>query len=50
MKKDMKLLDLNFPSLDESLLEAPDLNRLLSKKVTLHPPRLVLLYGSLITQ
>ena len=47
MKKDMKLLDLNFPSLDESLLEAPDLNRLLPKKVAPHPPRFVLLYGSL---
>lgn len=42
----MKVLSLNLPNLDESLLESPDLNRLFPKKITLHPPRIVLLYGS----
>ena len=42
----MKVLSLNLPNLDESLLEPPDLNRLFPKETTLHPPRIVLLYGS----
>ncbi len=42
----MKVLSLNLPNLDESLLESPDLNRLFPKEITLHPPRIVLLYGS----
>lgn len=40
------MLSLNLPNLDESLLEPPDLNRLFPKETTLHPPRIVLLYGS----
>ncbi|WP_269902224.1 arsenical resistance protein ArsH [Paenalcaligenes faecalis] len=40
------MLSLNLPNLDESLLESPDLNRLFPKEITLHPPRIVLLYGS----
>ncbi|MEZ2720625.1 arsenical resistance protein ArsH [Paenalcaligenes hominis] len=47
MKEDMKVLRLDLPSLDESLLETPDLNRLFPKQTTLHPPRIVLLYGSI---
>lgn len=43
----MKVLSLNLPNLDESLLEPPDLNRLFPKETTLHPPRIVLLYGSI---
>lgn len=46
MEKDTKVLRSDLPNLDESLLESPDLNRLFPKKITLHPPRIVLLYGS----
>lgn len=46
MEKDTKVLRSDLPNLDESLLEPPDLNRLFPKETTLHPPRIVLLYGS----
>jgi arsenic resistance protein ArsH len=46
MEKDTKVLRSDLPNLDESLLESPDLNRLFPKETTLHPPRIVLLYGS----
>src|SRR5699024_10906730 len=46
MEKDTKVLRSDLPNLDESLLGPPDLNRLFPKEITLHPPRIVLLYGS----
>lgn len=46
MEKDTKVLHSDLPNLDESLLGSPDLNRLFPKEITLHPPRIVLLYGS----
>lgn len=46
MEKDTKVLRSDLPNLDESLLGSPDLNRLFPKEITLHPPRIVLLYGS----
>ncbi|MEZ2625226.1 arsenical resistance protein ArsH [Paenalcaligenes hominis] len=35
------------PNIDVKQLETPDLNRLFPKETTLHPPRIVLLYGSI---
>lgn len=46
MKEDTKLLKDELPNIDVKQLETPDLNRLFPKKITLHPPRIVLLYGS----
>ncbi len=46
MEKDTKVLRSDLPNLDESLLGSLDLNRLFPKEITLHPPRIVLLYGS----
>src|SRR5690625_4942908 len=46
MEKDTKVLRSDLFNLDESLLGPPDLNRLFPKEITLHPPRIVLLYGS----
>lgn len=46
MKEDAKLLKDELPNIDVKQLETPDLNRLFPKKITLHPPRIVLLYGS----
>ncbi len=37
----------SFPSLDEAYFEVPDLNRLTAGPVSTHPPRILLLYGSL---
>lgn len=46
MKEDAKLLKDELPNIDVKQLETPDLNRLFPKETTLHPPRIVLLYGS----
>ena len=46
MKEDTKLLKDELPNIDVKQLETPDLNRLFPKETTLHPPRIVLLYGS----
>ena len=46
MIEDIKLLKEALPNIDVKQLEAPDLNRLLPQKNILHPPRIVLLYGS----
>ncbi|MBK3775868.1 arsenical resistance protein ArsH [Azospirillum brasilense] len=37
----------SLPSLDESYFEAPDLDRLTAERPSTHPPRILLLYGSL---
>ncbi|MFP5512129.1 MAG: arsenical resistance protein ArsH [Alphaproteobacteria bacterium] len=37
----------SFPSLDEPYLDAPDLAKLTPAQVSTHPPRILLLYGSL---
>lgn len=47
MKEDTKLLKDELPNIDVKQLETPDLNRLFPKETTLHPPRIVLLYGSI---
>lgn len=47
MKEDTKLLKDELPNIDVKQLETPDLNRLFPKEITLHPPRIVLLYGSI---
>ena len=47
MKEDTKLLKNELPNIDVKHLETPDLNRLFPKETTLHPPRIVLLYGSI---
>lgn len=47
MKEDTKLLKDELPNIDIKQLETPDLNRLFPKETTLHPPRIVLLYGSI---
>ena len=47
MKEDAKLLKDELPNIDVKQLETPDLNRLFPKETTLHPPRIVLLYGSI---
>lgn len=36
-----------FPSLDESFLDVPDLGKLTPERPSAHPPRILLLYGSL---
>ncbi len=36
-----------FPSLDERFLDLPDLGKLTPERVSAHPPRILLLYGSL---
>nr|WP_328702862.1 arsenical resistance protein ArsH [Arenibaculum pallidiluteum] len=39
--------DDTFPSLDERFLDTPNLDRLRPERVSTHPPRILLLYGSL---
>lgn len=36
-----------FPALDESFLDIPDLGKLTPERLSTHPPRILLLYGSL---
>ena len=38
---------LSFPALDEHFLDVPDLERLTPERASAHPPRILLLYGSL---
>ena len=46
MEKDTKLLNFDLPNVDDPLLENPDVRQLFPKEHKLHPPRILLLYGS----
>lgn len=44
---DIEFTDEAFPSLDERFLDVPDQGKLTPERVSTHPPRILLLYGSL---
>lgn len=46
MRKDVVLFSADLPNIDEQVFIAPDLRRLFPKDHTVHPARIVLLYGS----
>lgn len=46
MKKDNELLSPDLPNIDENLLEIPNLTQFSPKEYSSHPPRILLLYGS----
>lgn len=46
MRKDVVLFSADLPNIDEQAFIGPDLGRLFPKEHALHPPRILLLYGS----
>ena len=46
IKKDSELLTSDLPNIDKNLLETPELAQLLPQQHASHPPRILLLYGS----
>ena len=46
-KKDKELLNSDLPNIDKNLLSAPDVSQFSSKEYASHPPRILLLYGSI---